>query len=207
MPIAGYGGTAIVDIVPDNPCSFCVDCIDANQVTCDSDCGRCTPTTIRAVVGSITTVTTCTASGTNSFKLAGTTAVNRTIDLSQDETDRCKFEASVASDYTLTRYSDAACLTSTNVFTIDTIKYTLIRTSSTNWTYEVAGYDGATKRVSFVGTDAGSCTFNPMNITATASICNVVATATHPTRTAFGNTTNNAGIFGTLGSTTFTVCP
>lgn len=211
LAAGSHSGTIVASIEQSGiECNLCESCADVDEPPCNGNCAPCTPDTIRAVVSGITTTTTCVISGTNSFQLSGSTDPNRTIDLARASFDSCTWEATVACDRTLTRHSNALCSSATNTFNIVTIKYTLIRTSSTNWTWEVAGYDDEdpeVKRVSFAGATSVSCALDPMNITATASVCDAVSTASHPTRTACGNTSTNAGIFGSDGSTTFTVCP
>lgn len=204
----GTSGTVVVTIEPGNSadCSLCSGCSGANEPTCGNGCAPCTPTAIRAVVSGITVTTSCVIAGLNSFQLSTGTDPNRTIDLEQIG-ESCTWEATAACDRTLTRHDNTLCSSVQSTFNITSIRYTLTRAGSTSWTWEVAGYDGATKRVSFVGDDDGSCTFSSMSFTATANDCKNISTPTHPTRVACGNTSTNAGIFGSGGSTTFSVCP
>lgn len=210
---SGTGGTCAITW-PDVPefstseqCSFCASCVQPDDaVSCGNDC--CTPSTIRATVSGVTVNQTCILglSGLRRWRLDGTTAINRTIDLAQ--TSSCTWEASVSSDYVLRRFNNILTCTSQDAtFTIDTIKYTRIRTGATTFTWEVTGYEGVTPRVSFVGDDDGTCTFSSMSGTDTTNNCADMGSATHPARTACASSTSNAGIFGSGGSTTFTACP
>lgn len=205
--VMGYGGSLIVTDISGG-CSFCK-CV----------LPPCTPVgstplaMIRATTSGIAvSLDTCViGSGSiNNFKLTGTTAANRTIDLVQDATNKCKWEASVACDWVLRRYANAAncaaSLSATGTWNITALKYTLIRTSATVWSWEVAGYDGATKRVSIVGTNPGSCGFAALTSTATSGDCKTITAPTHLSRTSCVAEAGPTGIFGSAGATSFSAC-
>lgn len=214
----GSGGTATIDW--DFPsvcceCSFCETC-GANAVDCPTaDC--CTPSTIRATVSSVTTALgTCIlgSGGVSAYKVDGTTAVNRTIDLVQNPINTCIWDSFVYADWVIRKYSSLANCTGGGAPDLTTsilfIRYRLERTGSTTWTWRVDGLNqfGAVV-VNIVGAapSLGTCTINPMSITASANNCSTVSSASHPVRTACVNDGSFTGIVGSSGSTSFSVCP
>jgi hypothetical protein len=202
-----YGGT--IHITSCCPCDHCEGC--AAPLSCPTaplcpSSNSCTPDVIRATLSGITVTQTCvTDTGVvKSWRLDGSTAVNRTVDLRQ--ISQCTWQARVASNHVLRRFALLNCLSEEANFTSEELVYQLTRVSSSSWEWEVYGADSGVKRTSFVGATSASCAMNPFSYAATANSC-VPATATHPTRTACANAATTTSILGSGGSTTFTVCP
>lgn len=158
-------------------------------------CGSCaalvpfTPSTISVTTSTISTCTgTCECS--NRWKLTGTTTPNRTITLNQ--VSACVWEATVAADYLLFDHDTAAA-----TFNIDTIRHELVRIGATSATWEIAGYDGAIKRITYAsGTSA-----------VTANDCKTWPTVTHTSPGFSVSNTTDTGVFGSAGSTSLSSCP
>jgi hypothetical protein len=144
-------------------------------VTCGISANTCcTPDTIRAVTSSITTcLGTCITGAAQSYKLAGTTAVNRTIDLEQLAVASCTWRADVSADHVLTRATK---------HTLDTLVYEMERTANDTWTARVyARNSGDTQRVWFFsGTVNTGTGITRCDVTATANngqtSCDLTAT-------------------------------
>jgi hypothetical protein len=159
-------GSAAITICPCNTddCRRCGDdcehCDDCEEFPCE---GRtcCTPVAVRSTASSVTTpgVGTCIMATTESYKVAGSTAINRTLDLGQVLGTPCKFSGAVSSNYVLRRATK---------FAIDTLTYRAEIVSSTQWRMRVIGSgSGHSQTVEFFDGTA----------TITAGLCNALATA------------------------------
>jgi hypothetical protein len=175
-------------------------------VTSGTSCSHCssltTPSSFSATIASVT-VCTMQCDGSR-WRLTGTTAINRSITLSQVGGSPCVFEATVSADYLLFDH-DTAAETWSNLLLI----YELERTSSGNGTWEIYGEDSSgNKRVSFAGANSGGGAVNPMTVSGfSANNCKDWPTASHPTRSASADQTNHTVIVGSAGSTVFSACP
>jgi hypothetical protein len=100
----------------------------------------CTPGTIRSTTSGVTTVIgQCLPATSESYKLTGTTAVDRTVDLQQAPDPLCRWFKEVASDHVLKRATK---------HTLNTLRYRLTKSSATNWHMEVQAENaGATQIV------------------------------------------------------------
>lgn len=164
-------------------------------------CASCTatPSTINITVATVTsTLGDCACS--NQYRAEGTTAVNRTITLTQVGGSPCVYEATVAADYLLFDHV-APDLT----ITLATLRHILERTAAGTWSERIIGMNGAVEQISYAGL-AGTCPVSNSTFAATANDCRSIGTNTWPSRT-FCLSDSGIGIMGSGGSTTHAACP
>ena len=146
-------------LCPDIECVHCSGCNTEKKISCGSDYWCCTPSTIRLTTSSIAVdFDSCISTTSELYKLTGSTAASRTIDLAQHASDKCKWENTVSSNWTLARAGK------TN---LDTLVYEWERTASNQWTARIYARDaGDMTRVYFMP-----------DSTVTAVACETAATA------------------------------
>jgi len=163
------------------------------------------PNSLSATISSVTVefgvCYDCGAGPEDLWKLMGSTAINRTLNLTKSGN---VWTGTVSGNWVLYDHGNPV-----QTWSISQIFFEERRTGPAAGTWEIygVGIDGVTKRVSYAGATSPSATPNPMAMAGLeASKCVNIPTQTHPTRSFAANGTNHTVIAGSGGTTAFDGC-